>query len=391
MEPLSSSSSSSPPDAASMQKRIAELEATNAHLNQLGLTVQGRLARAEEQLVAARASAQPVTVVSSPSSSSYSSHVSRPKIPAPRTFGGETGAAVDEWIDDMVKQFSFYNAHFHSDAVKIDHAMMFVVTKVTNWYKASAEDRRAAGHTIVTWDQFAAAMRERYQPVASSMAARSSLDRITQSGSVQSYTQYFYTCMTYISDMSQADQVHQYTRGLKSVIRSDVHKQKCKSLSEAVNAAVAAEAYLPNGAGQASSSHTYRPSMRPSPNMVGGAGSSAPMDINSVTAGTSCDRGGNSVTAGSEVEFATDAGSSREDSLLAMIQSLQAQMQVQQQVNALFGRTGQGAASGSSSTNRVPGVTKEDYARCRAEGLCLNCKEKGHNAASCTKPRRLKW
>lgn len=64
-----------------MQQRIADLEATNSRLNHLGIQVQGRLAVAQDQLAVARG---------------VSAHVSRPKIPAPRTFAGETGAAVEE-------------------------------------------------------------------------------------------------------------------------------------------------------------------------------------------------------------------------------------------------------------------------------------------------------
>jgi hypothetical protein len=42
--------------------------------------------------------------------------------------------------------------------------------------------------------------------------------------------------------------------------------------------------------------------------------------------------------------------------------------------------------------NKVPGISKEEYERCRKEGLCLKCKQSGHLARDCTKAvQRLKW
>lgn len=84
--------------------------------------------------------------------------------------------------------------------------------------------------------------------------------------------------------------------------------------------------------------------------------------------------------------------SEREQQLLSMVQQLQAQ---QYALAAAFqkrsgGSDRKGAASGSSA--KVPGVSKEEFERCRKEGLCLKCKEPGHLARDCSKPvRHLKW
>ena len=95
-----------------------------------------------------------------------------------------------------------------------------------------------------------------------------------------------------------------------------------------------------------------------------------------------------------------DVSPSRESHLLAVIQQQQeTQAQMQQQLNALFGKNRdprqRGAPSSmpmsSSSSSKVPGITPDVYRRCRDEGVCLRCKEKGHNASSCTKPVRLNW
>lgn len=371
-----------PPDVAAMAARIAELEANNIQLNALGVQVQGQLRASQEQLVIAR----------------ERDHAPRPKIPAPRTFGGETGVSVDEWIDDMSKQFVHYSQYFRTDTLKIDHALMYVHTKVTNWYQSSSVDRLAAGRVIRTWVEFVAALRERYQPVSSSMAARSKLDRMVQTGNVQSYAQYFYSNMTYITDMSSADQVHQFTRGLKPAIKFEVVKLKVRTLTDAVQAAIAAEAYMPNGSGAASSSSL---SFQYRPHRGGGASSSmsAPMDVNSIAEYDHSSEYDN--------EYSDQLpSSSRESQLGALVSQLQAQLQVQQQVNAMFGgkdrnhKSGNnkgGASSSSTSSSfgtRVANVSREDYDRCRRERVCLNCKEPGHIAGGstpCAKPYRLNW
>ena len=90
----------------------------------------------------------------------------------------------------------------------------------------------------------------------------------------------------------------------------------------------------------------------------------------------------NSVEFGQDfVESAEPAGtepSSRERALMAQIADLHAHQKVQSSLFAMFGNrersSGNRAASGKSSDVRVANVSKEDYARCRAEGRCLRCR-----------------
>jgi hypothetical protein len=55
-------------------------------------------------------------------------------------------------------------------------------------------------------------------------------------------------------------------------------------------------------------------------------------------------------------------------------------------------RSGNTNTKGRSAGTKVPGVTKEEFERCRKEGLCLKCKEAGHLARDCAKSvQPLKW
>jgi hypothetical protein len=75
-----------------------------------------------------------------------------------------------------------------------------------------------------------------------------------------------------------------------------------------------------------------------------------------------------------------------------MLQELRAQ---QHALAATFQKRGAGSNSNSKGRGpgaKVPGVTKEEFERCRKEGLCLKCKEPGHLARDCNKSvQHLKW
>lgn len=350
---------------AALTQQAAALTATNRDLNKLGVEVTQALQVSNDKLAAIRAP--------------------RPKIPTPRIFDGRIGVAVDTWIDDIEKQFPHFADYFIDDAHKIDHALNYVNHDVGNWYKPTAVTASASGAAIDTWDKFVLTMRHRYQPIESSHSARSSLDKAVQSGTVQAYSTHVQSLMTYITDMSTADQIYQYCRGLKPVIHLEVMKAKPKSLAEAIEKAVGIEAYsrsIVQSSSNGSAPYRSFPQRSSYP-----TSSSAPMDVNNVE--LSC-------------EYSTnfDSAPSQESHLLAIIQQQQEnQSRMQQQLNALFNKSQDrrprnsplSSSSSSAPSSKVPGVTHEVYQKCRAEDRCFKCKEQGHIAKECSKPVRLNW
>ncbi len=365
------SSSAAAPSLADLQQHISQLTAANLDLNTRGAAVQKALEESNAKLAAVRAP--------------------RPKIPTPRVFDGKIGTAVDTWIDEVEKQFPHFVDYFVDDAHKIDHALNYVNHDVGNWYKPTAVIASASGAAIDTWDKFVSTMRHRYQPIESSLSARASLDRAIQSGTVQAYSTHVQSLMTYITDMSVADQIYQYCRGLKPTIHLEVMKAKPKSLTDAIEKAVGIEAYSrsivqPSSSGSAPFRSFQQRSSYPT------SSSTTPMDLNNVELS-------------SEYSTNLDSAPSRESSshLLAIIQQQQEnQSRMQQQLNALFNksqdRRSRNSASSSSSSSpsstpssKVPGVPYEVYQKCRAEDRCFKCKEQGHIAKECSKPLRLNW
>ena len=358
-----------PPSVQELQQQLAQAAAAIDDLNRRGaieqqanLAAQAALAVAQERLAARR--------------------VAQPKIPLPRIFDGKTGTGIVTWIDEIERQFPHFEEYFATDAIKITQALNFVIATVRTEFKQTATAAENAGAPIDTWDKFVVVMTKRYQPVESAISARNQLDVATQSGSTQAYASHFLSLMTFINDMGAADQVHQFCRGLKQAIRVEVMKSKPKTLTDAINSAVGFEVYTRqvgvSASSNLSSSSSYRPHQQRS--SYAATSSSTAMDLNNVESQ-------------SETSPYLDASPSREAHLLAVIQQQQEnQAQMQQQLNALFKQSQDHRLNKSSSSGtKIPGITREVYQRCRDEGLCLKCKEKGHNASACTKPLRLNW
>lgn len=361
-----SSSAASPSVAV---PTLAELQAEVLELHRLGNIEVAKNVAAQAALAAANAK--------------LANRVLKPKIPAPRIFDGKIGASIVAWIDEIERQFVHFDDYFDDEDKKITHALTFVIVTVRNEYKQADATATASGTPIDTWDKFVTAMTARYQPIESASIARDQLDRSSQTGSVQAYVAHFLNVMAYLTDMSAADQVHQFCRGLKQAIRVEVMKSKPKTLSDAINTASGFEVYTRQfGAPASNNSSNNLSSYRPYQQRSSGAAasSSSAMDLNNIE---------------SEAESSayTDTASSRESHLLAVIQQQQeSHARMEHQLNALLARSQDRRANSSSKPgNKIPGITREVYQRCRAEGVCLKCKEKGHNASECTKPLRLNW
>ena len=377
-----SSSAPSPLDLKDAQ--IAEINQRGAALHQQFIKLQAE--HAALQAKAAAAASKPF----------------RPKINPPRSFVGEghtAAAAVDDWVDEMERQFDYHGAAaFPDEPSRITFAAMFFQGKAAHWWKAHVAELAKRGESINTWDAFIAALRERFRPIEAATVARSNLDSMRQTGGVQAYIHYYLRQMQFITDMSLADQLHAFVRGLNPAIKAEVLKARPKTVSEAVNTAHLVESFLAparQGAGRGlgffARSGGYRGAQGAS------SGGAVPMEVSNINMQAD--------------PFAADGGFDEPDGfaeaqLLSRIHELeQAQQQQQQQFVAMLQRSGGSSGSGrgrfpgassSSGPNRrkgalVPGISKADYERCRKEDRCLKCKQPGHVASGCDKPVSSNW
>jgi Retrotransposon gag protein len=318
-------------------------------------------------------------------------------------FTGQNGMLLEEWIDDLEVLHGFFHI---AESEKVEIGVLLLKGPAAHWWK----NLIAKGQSTQVWSEMKDKMKDMFQPISSIDKARAALDFCVQGKrSVQSYTDAFHRLLAWLPGMDEGDQKHRYISNLNSGLRIEVLKSKPKNLAEATHAAVSAEAYgadSRNGAGaSAKFGGNYGRYGPPRANSAGGGHGGVPMELSNVNHALEQDF--DSMAVGSDYGDAEPASTSnsssshssanngREKYLLNMIKELQAKQKVQESVNSMFqGQSSRGSSSrgsSSSSGNRVPGVSKEDFERCRREGRCLNCKQKDHIARDCKNSHSLKW
>lgn len=322
-------------------------------------------------------------------------------------FDGRTGSKVDDWISWLEKNFTFYQI---PDAQKVQVADMLLVGSADQWWKSM----KANGSDTQQWGDFTRMLKEMFQPISSEDKARRALDDCRQGNrSVQAYTDEFRRWKGYLPNMHEGDTVHRYVSNLTSSVRREVLKKGVKTLEQAIQTAITAEAYAdPYNTKAISRAFAF-----------GGQGHrsyhshshSQPMDISNINSESSSNSNLTDSRAWPE-EIDREKYDSGEDwdsasnqdpednlSLEPSLSAVMGQMQNKLEDNArqmqhllaMFqrrkGKPASGGRTSGSTSQRVANVSKEDFVRCRKEGRCLNCKQKGHMARDCKNPFSLKF
>jgi hypothetical protein len=376
---------------AKLQQENAQMRAAGAKLQQQCATLQ-----AENQRLAAMAQAAAASAASSPSlgsSRSVSDGMAPLKLKAPTLaqFSGTGGMGfqVDTWLRNVKKQFDWYgSATFSSDAKKIAFATLHMEGAALEWWD-SLEDKDA----ITAWDDFVKRLHQRYRPKLAAEVARQGLASLRQTGTVSQLCNRMLSLLTHVSTMHEEDKIFTFKRALNDQLAAKVAEKEPSSLDEAMHIAVLAEQYLTRGKHGGSFPFHGRFVSGRGAGGSGSASTATAMEINNIDWTDETElmahlRAERDVPA-STPHGSTEAGGTQ---LLAMMQELRAQ---QHALAAAFQKRGANTntkGAGRSAGTKVPGVTKEEFERCRKEGLCLKCKEAGHLARDCTKSvQPLKW
>lgn len=373
----------SPPHSAELAAALAQ----NAQMQAAGNALQQKLAalEAEKNALQAAMQQQRASAASSAAGGSVASH-GHPKGPTPPEFyGTKTGGyEIDAWVRDMRVQFSFYGARvFPDDAAKVRHAAMFLKGRAAEWWEA--EDKSTGVESC--WDKFVERLRERYRPMQAAVMARERLRRLKQTGSVSAYADVFQKELTPIKDMSPSDQIFNFVTGLSSVsVGNKVREKEPKTLHEAMDIAVRAEVFLAAGRGSGHA-HGHGFGTRAGHTSSSSAASGAsPMDLNAV-GHEDADHSTREWEESGKLTSAPSAAGAGTDLSASLITKLETMMQhhIASMLQAKLGPGPFGGRSGgaASSDSRVPGLKASDIERCRAEGRCFRCKQKGHTKREC--------
>ena len=293
----------------------------------------------------------------------------------PKEFTGAIGPAVDVWLRAVNNYVEWTPEAFPNDTRKIKWAEMYLSTEVTSWLNAARVELAAEGKLIDTWVKFEALLRERYQPMEAAVFARQRLDKMSQTGSVSAYNEYFLATLQYLPHMDVGDRIHHFMKGLKESVRGEVIRRGPKSVSEAMHFAIGAEAYSRQSYNLSShgSSRYSRSSAQ-----YGPSSGSTDMDLSNVNYGPD------------HLEDERDSSPSPSSAGGAQLLALEQKLE---KMYALMSRASgsnrpdrrQDSRGLSGGGTRVNGVSRDDYIKCREKNVCLKCKEQGHVAKDCTK------
>jgi Ty3 transposon capsid-like protein len=373
--PTSAVSSDAVTVIAQLQAQLSAANSQIVSLNAEGNRVVNMLNAEKSKTAAAAAAAAVDAVVPSPST--------RVKIPIAPQFKGEVGFGVDTWIRRLTKQFDYYGASsFPNDEMRIRFAVMYLEGSAMDWWdKIPAAEKSTM---LVSWSKFVEALYSRFRPMQAAMLARARLSNLKQTGAVAAYVTLFLRELTPIDDMSTADQIFYFRAGLKSHIAQRVLEKLPKTLHEAMDIAVLADAHTNKMNGP---QYNYSSS-----NRGASAYTTAPRSSSSHAAANSNDMDISNVNDHSlddvrpPVFHEDDSASSSSVAAVDMTRELnrmKTELKKYQTQAAISAIGSSSSSSSAAQSGRVPGLSKEDFDYCFTNRLCLKCKKPGHRAAEC--------
>jgi len=142
------------------------------------------------------------------------------KTPKLEPFIGKKGEDLTAWLFQAEEQFSLLN--ITEDDLRIRIAGMAFRGAAKTWYHSVRSPTLPDTERLTSWELFKTALTEQFSPVDPIKVARDQLADLRQEGSVREYTSQFRHLCTAIKDISEAEKLDRYVRGLKPRTRREV-------------------------------------------------------------------------------------------------------------------------------------------------------------------------
>ena len=327
-------------DAASVQQMVQQMMQQQAQQLQ-----QQHAAQVQQAIAAALANAAPAAA---PAAAGFRG----PKLPSPAIFEG-AASKLDDFIADIDQQIGWYAV----PAAQVTQlAASFMRGAARDWWMTLAAQP-------ADWAAMQAALRARFQPVNSAETARTKLLALVQGKqTINDYIDAFRRLLVHVPTMSADDRFHQFRRGLRPALATQVDVQGITTLDAAINltARIGGRLEQPasssGGSGGSSSSHH------------------APMDLDNIE--------------GLEKETADD------DEGATITRSEYKLLLAAMQDNRRRNGTGAGGSSGSSGGKGrpaagqsrlpiMPHLTPTQVKEYMDAGKCFGCGAKDHTSRGC--------
>lgn len=241
----------------------------------------------------------------------------------PDIFTGDRYVDAEEWLFKFTQWAELMQVP-EPDKVKL--AATYLRNGAALWWRAVAEERvhMVPPMALPTWEEFKNMLVDLFQPVNFKKQARDKLSALRQTKSVALYNSEFTRLILAAGNVTPTEQLDKYIRGLKDKVRVHVELSDPTTLIAAMQKASTVDNIMWRN-------FNNRPHNTSTSTFSSNTGGQAPMELGAMTD--------------------------------------KPKQENQQQKPA--------------NTYRVPGISKEEFARCRKEGLCLKCKQKGHTAKFC--------
>ncbi|KAL3701254.1 hypothetical protein R1sor_019276 [Riccia sorocarpa] len=146
--------------------------------------------------------------------------------------GQRAMGVVENWISRMNRYLRLFSTQI-SDQTAGVFACGYLTDKALTWYDAW-ERTLLAENRIVTWTALQAGLLRNFQSVDSVQMARTRMWNLRQDKSLQEYVETFLDLQVAITDMSAAEALDVFKRGLKEKIKKEVMLQNPQTVFEAI-------------------------------------------------------------------------------------------------------------------------------------------------------------
>ncbi|KAJ9529863.1 hypothetical protein QJQ45_022262 [Haematococcus lacustris] len=231
-------------EIAQMQRVFSEQQATIQRLEQ-------QLAQLSLQQTTPAAPA-PAPAPAPPPTPAPAPQQRMPRANPPATFSGSRTTDVAAWLFAVDLFFTISEL---TDAQRIVYVATLLSGHALLWYRSSVS-------SFTSWTCFVAAFERQFAPVNRLRHARDRLAALTQTSSVRRYLGEFTALCLEVTDLSPAEQLDRFIRGLKPSVRRELELREPTSFSEASTIADRVDA-ISNSTSASRSS--YRPSSTPRP------------------------------------------------------------------------------------------------------------------------------
>lgn len=146
-------------------------------------------------------------------------------------FTGSRRENVDDWIFTM--RLYLITKGVPADLQTVT-AASFLVGDALRWFQALTV---RTGQLSINFNEFETGLRAQFAPINESRNARDKLANLVQERSVRSYIQEFQRLCLRITDMSEAEKLDRFLRGLKRHVRVEVELREPHTFDEAARMA----------------------------------------------------------------------------------------------------------------------------------------------------------